>query len=67
MKYKILFEGVENENEEDLFKDMKADYLQGYKYSTPIPIDKLRNFFNLTIEMRRRREWMYSNWFHKYF
>ena len=44
LKYSILFEGVENENDENRCKLMMAQYLQGYKYSKPIPIEELRKF-----------------------
>lgn len=42
--YAILFEGIEDEADETLCKKMKADYLQGYKYSKPVPIAELDNF-----------------------
>lgn len=43
-KYQVLFEGVEDEADEMRCIDMKAQYLQGYKYSKPIPIDQLDRF-----------------------
>ena len=42
--YQILFEGVEDENDEKQCKDMNAKYLQGYRYSRPIPIERLKEF-----------------------
>ena len=42
--YQILFEGVEDEKDEIQCKDMNALYLQGYRYSKPIPICELKNF-----------------------
>lgn len=42
--YQILFEGVENERDETQCKEMNALYLQGYKYSKPIPMDQLTGF-----------------------
>lgn len=42
--YQILFEGVEDENDENQCIDMDAMYLQGYKYSKPIPIERLEEF-----------------------
>lgn len=42
--YQILFEGVEDENDENQCIDMDAMYLQGYKYSKPIPIEQLEEF-----------------------
>ena len=44
MSYSVLYEGVENEGDEVLCKGMSASYLQGYKYSRPIPIDQLKEF-----------------------
>jgi EAL domain-containing protein (putative c-di-GMP-specific phosphodiesterase class I) len=40
----VLYEGVENEKDEQLCCDLNASYLQGYKYSKPIPISELRGF-----------------------
>ena len=42
--YQILFEGVENEQDETQCKEMNALYLQGYKYSKPIPMEELTRF-----------------------
>ncbi len=42
--YQILFEGVEDEKDETQCKEMNALYLQGYKYSKPIPIEQLAGF-----------------------
>lgn len=42
--YQILFEGVEDEHDENQCIDMDAMYLQGYKYSKPIPIEQLEEF-----------------------
>jgi EAL domain-containing protein (putative c-di-GMP-specific phosphodiesterase class I) len=44
MDYSVLYEGVENEKDEQLCCDLNASYLQGYKYSKPIPISELRGF-----------------------
>lgn len=41
---KILFEGVETEAHEDICKACGANYLQGFKFSRPIPINELRNY-----------------------
>ena len=42
--YQILFEGIENEQDETQCKEMNALYLQGYKYSKPIPLEELTQF-----------------------
>ncbi|MBR2284542.1 MAG: EAL domain-containing protein [Ruminococcus sp.] len=44
LDYAVLFEGVENDSDERRCVGMKAKYLQGYKYSRPIPIGELRSF-----------------------
>lgn len=44
MGMEILYEGVETEEQEALCINSNADYLQGYKYSKPIPIEHLREF-----------------------
>ena len=43
--YSVLYEGIENEQDEDMCINMCARYLQGYKYSKPIPISRLTEFF----------------------
>ena len=45
MNYSVLFEGVEDEKDEERCIGMYARYLQGYKYSKPIPIEELTNYF----------------------
>ena len=44
MGIKVLFEGIETEQHELLSKRGGVDYLQGYKYSMPIPIESLDTF-----------------------
>ena len=44
MSYSVLYEGVESDGDEALCKGLSATYLQGYKYSRPIPIDRLKEF-----------------------
>lgn len=45
--FEIVFEGVETMVDVNLSVELGADYLQGYIYSKPEPIDKMRVFFNL--------------------
>ena len=45
LDYAVLYEGIEDQRDEERCKEMSASYLQGYKYSRPIPIGELRNFF----------------------
>ena len=44
MNYSVLYEGVEDDTDEERCKEMSASYLQGYKYSRPVPIEKLKDF-----------------------
>ena len=44
--YKVLYEGVETDEQETICVDSHADYLQGFKFSKPIPIEELKNFLS---------------------
>ena len=46
LHYSVLFEGVEDDTDEKKCVGMNAKYLQGFKYSRPIPIAKLREFIS---------------------
>ena len=48
MNYAVLYEGIETAHDEEMCKGMCARYLQGYKYSRPIPIEQLTEYFELT-------------------
>lgn len=41
LNLKVIAEGIETKEEEQLLKKMGADYGQGYLYSKPIPLDSL--------------------------
>ena len=45
LRYAVLYEGIENEDDENRCVNMCARYLQGYKYSKPIPIEQLTEYF----------------------
>ena len=45
MNYAVLYEGVETQDDESRCRKMDAKYLQGYKYSKPIPIERLTEYF----------------------
>ena len=49
LHYSVLYEGIENEEDEKRCINMYASYLQGYKYSRPIPIELLRMFFSKSV------------------
>ncbi|MBR4515460.1 MAG: EAL domain-containing protein [Lachnospiraceae bacterium] len=49
MNYSVLYEGVENDSDEERCRSMYASYLQGYKYSKPIPIEELTEYFTKAI------------------
>jgi len=44
LKFNVLFEGIENKQDEEMCLQMGASYLQGYKYSKPIPVGNIREF-----------------------
>ena len=46
MDYSVLYEGVENDTDEARCREMSASYLQGYKYSRPVPIEQLKDFLS---------------------
>lgn len=46
LEYKLLFEGVETDSHEALCLSCGADYIQGFKYSKPVPAEELKKFFN---------------------
>ena len=43
-KYSVLYEGIEDADDESRCLSMAASYLQGFKYSKPIPIAEIRKF-----------------------
>ncbi len=45
MGYDVLYEGIKNEEDENRCTKMCGKFLQGYKYSKPIPIEQLREYF----------------------
>ena len=46
LDYDVLYEGIENFDDEVRCVNMKANFLQGFKYSRPIPIEALSEFFD---------------------
>lgn len=46
LDYSVLYEGVEKDSDEQMCIDMSASYLQGYKYSRPVPIERLEDYFS---------------------
>ena len=48
--YPVLLEGVETEDDENFSVNLCASYLQGYKYSKPIPIEELYTFLSKETE-----------------
>ena len=43
---KTIAEGVETENQVKILQKLNCDYLQGYYFAKPMPIDKLKKFLN---------------------
>ena len=50
--YKIVFEGVEEENQINQVKNMKVDFVQGYYYSKPVDENSFKEF----IEKNKKEE-----------
>jgi len=46
LNYSVLFEGVETAEDEAMCRSFYASYLQGYRYSKPVPIEQLKDFLN---------------------
>lgn len=44
--FEMLVEGVENDVQNKYSVEQGFDYIQGYKYAKPIPIDELVNYFS---------------------
>ena len=44
--YRVLFEGVENELDVAICKESNCDYLQGFIYSKPVPLNELKQFLD---------------------
>ena len=44
--YRVLYEGIENADDEHRCLGMSANYLQGFKYSRPVPIEELEEFIS---------------------
>nr|MCR5747050.1 EAL domain-containing protein [Lachnospiraceae bacterium] len=44
LKYRVLYEGVETDEDEKLCLSMYAQYLQGFKYTEPIEIDRFSSY-----------------------
>lgn len=43
----MLVEGVEDQIQNDYCVEMGFDYIQGYKYAKPVPVDELKNYFTM--------------------
>ena len=44
MKMKIVVEGVETEEMLKLFSELECEYIQGYYFSKPIPLEEFVKF-----------------------
>lgn len=44
LKMKVVAEGVESAQQVELLKEMDCDYIQGFYYSKPLPVDELAEF-----------------------
>ena len=46
LDYLVLYEGIETEEDTERCKEMYGEYMQGYYYSEPIPIEQLTKFLS---------------------
>ncbi len=46
MNYDVLYEGIEKDEDESMCRNMSAAYMQGFKYSKPVPIAELENYLS---------------------
>jgi len=46
LKYRVLYEGIEDISDENRCINMHAEFLQGYKYSRPINMSELERFLS---------------------
>jgi len=46
LKYRVLYEGIEDTHDENRCIKMHAEFLQGYKYSRPIKMEELDRFLS---------------------
>lgn len=46
LNIKVVVEGVETKDDYERCKDMNADYIQGYYFSKPLPMDEFIRFIN---------------------
>ena len=44
LDYKLLFEGVETDDHEKLCLNCGSNYIQGFKYSKPVPVEEFKKF-----------------------
>lgn len=49
MGYDVLYEGIEKDADEHMCREMSASYLQGFKYSKPVPIMELKHYLSKSI------------------
>ncbi len=50
LDYSVLYEGVESDKDESRCISMSASYLQGFKYSRPVPLTVLKQFFSKKVD-----------------
>lgn len=48
--YNILYEGIEDESDQNRCVKLKAQYLQGFRYSKPVPIEQMSDFIGKKYE-----------------
>ena len=46
MNYSVLYEGIEKDSDETMCREMSASYLQGEKYSKPLPVMEMTGYLS---------------------
>lgn len=54
--YEVLMEGVENEQGKQFSLNSKVDYIQGFLYAKPVPLEELVNYFQPLGQQGKKRE-----------
>lgn len=54
--YEVLMEGVENEQGKQFSLNSKVDYIQGFLYAKPVPLEELVNYFQPIGQQEKKRE-----------
>ena len=46
---KVIAEGIENQKQWELVKELGCEYAQGYLFSPPLPLDEIQQFLATSV------------------